>query len=513
MLTAMWNCLQRAPPRGTYRQLADRCLARFVVPSAGALPSPRKPRVGVVVTPWQQTAVPFYLVEWAARLRRDGMQVEFIWDVWPNLTGQPTDEEKIVFGVLRDISQRFQIPIVTPVTQGKFRKDLTMRLECLAFEAVTRDLRREPFWDDPAVRAEAERLREHAGRVEAFLGARGYAWILVPGGVWAVSGVYWEAAMAQSIGLTTFDSGAGLLCFQHGGPAAHFPDLATSMRTLTESCSSSPTLRRRVETWVNNRLEVRRRGEDEFQLQPVGSQLPAGPAHVVVPLNYRLDTAAMCRQRLFRSVNDWIRALVDWAVARPNVVIAFRQHPCEKIPAYRSAEDYTWIPAAGPNIRLIAAEDPINTYDLLRACKVVLPYSSRVGIEAAIFGKSVVLAASAYYESMPFASVPASRDAYFARIEELLASTRQQTDRERCSAYAAYFVAENYGLHRTHFTPMPVDFEIWSSFSPDELWAQDQHGVFLRALVERRPAAELLLEQQFAAWETKPAGSQPAKTS
>jgi len=501
MLTTLWDRLpSRRKPWDNYKNLADRCLGRHVVSGIDGLPSPRGPRVGVVVTPWQKTAVPFYLVEWAIRLRRDGVEVEFIWDVWPNVARQGSTEEKIILGLLRSISERFQIPVVSPFAEGDFAKDLTLRLKCLAFESVTRDLRREPSWDDPAVRAEAERLCEHAGRVEAFLGARSYAWILVPGGVWAVSGVYWEATEAQGIGLTTFDSGAGLLCFQHGGPAAHFPDLAKSMRILTENCSNSPALRQRVETWVKDRLEVRRRGEDEFQLQPLSSKPPAAMAQVVVPLNYRLDTAAMCRQRLFHGVNEWIRALVDWALARPKVVIAFRQHPCERIPDYQSREDYSWISAAAPNIHFIAAEDPINTYDLIRTCRVVLPYSSRVGIEAAILGKPVVLAASTYYESMPFVSVPESREAYFNRIEELLAGAVQQTEREHCSACAAYFVAEKYGLHRTHFTPMPMDFEIWSHLSPNDLWAQDHNEVFARAIVERRSVAELLLEQQFVEW-------------
>ena len=502
MIAALLNRLHRVTrPRDTYRQQADHCLARLAAPPAGSLPPTGRARVGVVVTPWQQTAVPFYLVEWAVRLRRDGVQVEFIWDVWPSVAGQRSAEETIIFEVLQAISKRFQIPVLNPVAEGEFAKDLTIRLERLAFEAVTRDLKREPLWDDPAVRSEAERLRAHAGRVEAFLGLREYAWILMPGGVWAVSGVYWEAVETLGIGLTTFDSGAGLLCLQHGGPAAHFPDLAASMRMLTEACSNSPAIRRKVETWVNDRIEVRRRGEDEFRLQPASNQLPVGTAHVVVPLNYRLDTAAMCRQRLFRTVNEWIRAVVDWAVARPDVVIAFRQHPCEKIPDYRSCEDYSWIPAAGANIRFIAAEDPVNTYDLLRACSVVLPYSSRVGIEAAIFGKPVVLAASAYYEDMPFVSVPESSDAYFSQIDLALAGSVRQTDRERCSAYAAYFVAENYGLHRTRFTPMPVDFEVWSRFSPGELWAQDRNEVFARAVGERRAAADLLLQEQIAAWE------------
>jgi len=505
MIASLWNRLRCASlPRDVYRKSADQFLARLLAPSQDALPSVVGPRVGVVVVPWQRTAVPFYLIEWALRLRRDGVRVELIWDVWPNSPDRPTAEEATIARLLRAVSRRFDIPVVSPAAAGDSNKEMTVRLERLAFEGVTRELKREPVWGDPAVSTKAEKLRAHAGRVESFLAGRGYAWILLPGGVWAISGVYWEATQTQGIGVTTFDSGTGLLCFQHGGPAAHFPDLAPSMLALTEHCMTSPVVRRHVEDWVNNRLEIRRRGEDEFQLQPTGGRSSTGAVHILVPLNYRLDTAAMCRQRLFRSVNEWLHALVDWAVSHPDVVIVFRQHPCEKIPAYRSGEDYSWIPAAGANLRFIAAEDPVNTYDLIRSCRVVLPHSSRVGIEAAIFGKPVVLAASTYYETMPFASAPESPSAYFSGIEELLARPPEQTERERCAALAAYFVAENYGLYRTHFTPVASDFEIWARSSSKELWKQDNNEVFVRALIERRPAADLLLEKQIAAWEKMP---------
>lgn len=123
MIGAVWNRLQRAArPRGSYPQLADRCLARFAALEGKPLPASRGPRVGVVVTPWQETAVPFYLIEWAVRLRRDGVNVEFIWDVWPNVKRQPSREETVVLGLLQAISQRFQIPVVSPDMEGTAQK-------------------------------------------------------------------------------------------------------------------------------------------------------------------------------------------------------------------------------------------------------------------------------------------------------------------------------------------------------------------------------------------------------
>jgi hypothetical protein len=273
------------------------------------------------------------------------------------------------------------------------------------------------------------------------------------------------------------------------------------MQMLAEKCLENESVRRKVEEWVEERLSIRRKGEDEFHLQPQGETSAQKPTDIVVPLNYRLDTAAMCRQRLFPSVNEWMRALVNWAQSHPDISIVFRQHPCEKIPAYRSKEDYSWLSeGSASNIRFIAAEDSVNTYDLLAGCRIVLPYSSRVGIEGGIFGKAVVLAAHAYYEKMAFVQAAHSKEAYFDLIEMSLKNPVEQTFEQRCSAFAAYYVAENFGLHITNFTPIPSDFESWVDEDPDMLWSKDRASVFLKAAISRKPAADLLVEALIEQW-------------
>jgi hypothetical protein len=465
-----------------------------------SLPRSTGTKVGVLVSPWQQTAVPFYLIEWAICLRRQGLDVEFIWDVWPNQTGISTSEEKGILLALEAAETAFGIRTFRlSVSELSVAKESTTRvsprLTLLALETVTRNRGREPQLDDPDVTGEEQHLRAHAQHVERAIAQKRYSWILVPGGVWSVSGVYWDICETLGIDLTTFDSGQGLLCFQHGGPAAHFPDLNSSMQMLTEKCLENESVRRKVEEWVDKRLSIRRRGEDEFRLQPQGDTSVQKPADIVVPLNYRLDTAAMCRQKLFPSVNAWMHALVNWVQSRPDISIVFRQHPCEKIPAYRSKEDYSWISErSASNIRFIAAEDSVNTYDLLAGCRVVLPYSSRVGIEGGVFGKSVVLAAHTYYERMAFVQIADSKEEYFDLIATSLKEPNGQTFAERCSAYAAYYVAENFGLHKTTFTPIPSDFETWVSQDPALLWSKDSASIFLQAAISRKPAADLLVE-------------------
>jgi hypothetical protein len=500
MISKLLHPFRRKTPADPFVGLVERYCRRIRKYRRLSLPDFLATKVGVLIAPWQKTAVPFYLIEWAICLRRNGLDVEFIWDVWPNETGISTSEENGILLTLEAAEtafgiRTFRLPGIGLSGTKETTTRVSPRLALLAFETVTRNRGREPQLGDPDVIGEEQRLRAHAQRVEGTIAQKRYSWILVPGGVWSVSGVYWDICETLGIGLTTFDSGPGLLCFQHGGPAAHFPDLNSSMQMLAKKFLKNESVRRKIEEWVEERLSIRRKGEDEFRLQPQGETSAQKPTDIVVPLNYRLDTAAMCRQRLFPSVNEWMRALVNWAQSHPDTSIVFRQHPCEKIPAYRSKEDYSWISErSSPNIRFIAAEDSVNTYDLLASCRVVLPYSSRVGIEGGVFGKSVVLAAHAYYENMAFVQVASSKEEYFDLIVASLKGPPVQTFEERCSAYAAYYVAENFGLHKTAFTPIPSDFETWVNQDPALLWTKDNASIFLKAAISRKPVADLLVE-------------------
>lgn len=53
-----------------------------------------------------------------------------------------------------------------------------------------------------------------------------------------------------------------------------------------------------------------------------------------------------------------------------------------------------------PNLTVIGAEDNIDTYALIDAATTILTFSSTVGVEAAFWGKSTILAGRAFYEHL-----------------------------------------------------------------------------------------------------------------
>ena len=101
---------------------------------------------------------------------------------------------------------------------------------------------------------------------------------------------------------------------------------------------------------------------------------------------------------------------------------------------------------------------------------------------------------------MAFSQVARSREAYFDLIEMSLKNPVEQTLEQRCSAYAAYYVAEAFGLYKTNFTAIPSDFESWVGEDPDVLWSKDRASVFLKAAISRKPVANFLVEELLEQW-------------
>ncbi|MGH8048881.1 MAG: hypothetical protein ACREKL_16690, partial [Chthoniobacterales bacterium] len=319
-------------------------------------------KVGVVISPWVETAVPYYSLEWALRLDQAGFDVEVLWDPEDVIGSAHLQvEENAIRRTLDLLPERITFRPL-PQKSGHRYEGGRELLEEVLFENETRRAGREPSeWEVPG----SEFFFDHAQRVLETVQASGFHWLFVPGGVWGVTSLYWNACAELGIALTTYDSGDGQICLHHGGPAAHFPDVVPAIRRLAGIAMDDSSVMHEIERWTDERMKVREAGDDEFKLQPKQATT-AGGFDVVVPLNYRIDTAAMCRQRLFPSVNHWIRALVEWAQSNPAVSVVFRQHPCEKIEAYRSNEDYRWInELQNPRLRFVAADEAVNTYQLI----------------------------------------------------------------------------------------------------------------------------------------------------
>ena len=496
-----WQALQRVrrPNRKKHRfqEAVDLYLQRWKrFPGARQASVPRG-GVGVVVMPWLGTAVPLYSLECARQLAASGVPVTIIWDATNLFNCAPsTWEIAQLERVIAAARSEFDVVNAADAPEDQLG-ECTSFSELLAENAVKtqrgEDGVAELLANNPMLEKD---MRVHMAKVRGLLYARQFEWLLLPGGVWAVSGVYASVAAETGLSVTTYDCGPGSLFIGHDGIAAHFCDVPKAVIEVLDETSDDPEECKRMTEAAQQQLEIRMRGDDEYRLQPVASSASANYEwDIIAALNLRWDSAALCRQRLFASVGEWLSRLLDWVEQQPKARLALRQHPCEKFAEFRGTDDFSKLlakhPKLGGRATYIFAEDRINTYDLIAGAKVVLPFTSRVGIEAVMMGKPVILGTRCYYESCGFTTNPATVAEYFAAISNALSGSLKVSAEARARACVAYYLTECCLELKTCFTPAPSDFLQWVHEPPEKIWSNLENKDLLSSLMSREPLVQL----------------------
>jgi hypothetical protein len=221
-------------------------------------------------------------------------------------------------------------------------------------------------------------------------------------------------------------------------------------------------------------------------VQPVAASEATGPRYdVLLLLNLRWDSAALCRHRLFSNITDWITQVLAWGESHPTARIAIRQHPCERLPGFGGTDDYGRLlpnhPRLAGRVTYLSAHETVNTYDLLARAKAALPFTSRVGVEAGLLGCPVILGSKCYYADCGFGWYPRTGAEYFACLDKAMDNQLIVTDEAREAAMVTYYLAECCMELKTRFTPAPVDFAEWVKIPPAELWQRPENVDIIEA--------------------------------
>lgn len=497
---------KRLPARRTaysFHQAADQFRKRLDVWAAEPKPPASKGRVAVLVTPWLDTPVPLFSVEIALALRAEGWQPVFICDfsqlafneVAPVLL---TEIERMSCELSR-FGER--ISVTQEASETPPPEDLDSLIRENAVWRTKGEELAETFLKGYANLHET--YAAHFSRVRNVLVRAQADWLLLPGGVFGVSGLYLRAAKLLRLQFTTYDSGPGRFFAAHDGIAAHSSDLPVAHGLLSQELRGNPkrlaTIRTIVDETVNDRQELR----DPFKFQAVA---PTGrtdfASDMLVCLNYRADTAALFRTRAFPNIREWVMAVLDYAERRGNLRVNIRPHPVTRQPHVRSTDQLGEAVLArdpeGRYSRWISADAPVSSYDLLNTTRVVLPFTSTVGIEAALLGKPVILGSRAYYESLGFVHAAANATAYFELIDQALNNEKPVTDSQREQAALTLYLMLKCRSVYTSFTPQPSDFVRWMQESPGQLWARPEMLDIRSALSTRQCLAWLRHQRLFA---------------
>lgn len=450
--------------------------------------------VGVVVVPWVSTPVPWFSVVLGLGLARRGANVIFIWDdsVFPMPSSQLDSENEWIDRILESVRPYFPVARLSEEQPRPPHADDEAVLDRLVQLNLVWTLRADtPTEAELASAQQTHRyLGEALSRIYGLLERAAFRYVVVPGGVRGTSGLYLRAGCEAGTRVATFDSGFGWSVACPDGVVAHQVDVPRAFETLYRA--TGPELHEAVEA-ARAEYERRIRGSDRmaYQTAPLEPVEDLPDDAILMPLSVEWDAAALGRHHIFQDSADWLVATVGHLLEHTEAPVIVRQHPSERRELERSR--FRVGPLLGerfghhPRFRFVGAEEDINTYNLLERARLVLPYVSTIGIEAAALGKTVIPAGRPYYGALGFTWNANSRDEYFDLIGRAMAGTLPPLPDQTRRAWLCFYI--NAVVYRvfTDFSPQPVDFWKWCRLKPEALFASPEVEDLLIAIDEDRP--------------------------
>lgn len=208
---------------------------------------------------------------------------------------------------------------------------------------------------------------------------------------------------------------------------------------------------------------------------------------VLIPLNVMWDAAAIGINQVFETEQEWLIETVNYLLKCTSVNIMVREHPVQmQLKKYNNA-DYREIleKEFGKNDRLkvVKYNDKINTYEFIDHCKLILPLSSTIGVEAAFMGKQVIVHSKCYYSKLHFVKAAKTKEEYFSLIELALNNNFTIDCKKIDEAYISYYLLMNSRIETIFSEANPE----WLYHSLEELSCDESVKAILNAIVNDIP--------------------------
>jgi len=158
----------------------------------------------------------------------------------------------------------------------------------------------------------------------------------------------------------------------------------------------------------------------------------------VVPVytNVIFDTSQEHANASFNNMFEWLESTMQITRDYPDTLFIVRAHPDEardnktsREPVSQWMQDNGWL--MNKNIHFIGPSDYVSSYELIKLAKFVLIYNSRIGLEAAMLGKTVVSGGLTGYQNSGAVIFPDRPETYKKQTIELLVADSIAEDAQR----------------------------------------------------------------------------------
>lgn len=463
-------------------------------------PSHHPKNIAVLVLPWLSTDVPWFSIVSGLFLARRGNKVIFIFDDFP--FGKKPLAFSLITTCLRNV-----LKLLTPnyailhlrnfFLSGDLSSDQLSHIERLAQLNAVWALRGEMDSNgrQQYIDVISKQLATSYSAIRSLMVEPEFDVIFIPGGVYGASGIWRECSISAGVRVASFDSGGyGTLMLAADGIAAQLHDIPRAFDLLKALPNFGDEKQFILDT-ASAEMKRRRAGTDKFASQMISKtekELNFDNG-VLIALNSSWDSAALGLHVFFENSTQWIVETTRWLIDNTDVKILIRQHPAERLEIARTSDNYKKLLTDNfgdsDRVHFIAADAPVNTYDLLPLVSTVLVYTSTIGVEAAGLGKVVITPSDSYYSELGFVWHADSKETYFKHLYNAIAENYKVTSSMKDDAMCCYYLTQCCNWVFTPFNP--EGFSDWSSYTLDALYKTETVQKVLTSIQDNVPVAFL----------------------
>ncbi|NFA59971.1 hypothetical protein K8O96_15060 [Clostridium sporogenes] len=393
-----------------------------------------KEKISVLVSNFSFSSSPFYLITIAVMLKVRGNDVEIIWDdlegldeLYYNHDNMTSTQNEIIGEILNYVNERFNIKIIKISEMGLEYLDSDDIKELKKLSKINTILKyRKIFFDKEHEEYEKKCfkiLKYNLKKIKYLFNNFKMGKIVSFTGIHEKTGLYTWVAKEYNIQVFSYDASISNIILTTDGVATH----CKHIEKIVMENKLDDNLSRKFINFAENNFNKRLMSSnniDSYVYQKVkyDEKNNKYKYDIIVPLNICWDAAALGFDSIFDSIGDWLIQTIKYILENTNAKVAVRQHPAERF--FNSGEDIKLELknrfGNNPRFTYISGEDEINTYNLIKSAKLVLPHTSTIGIESVLLNKPVIMATSAYYSNMSFVKKAKSKEEYFLLIKDIL---------------------------------------------------------------------------------------------
>lgn len=301
--------------------------------------------------------------------------------------------------------------------------------------------------DEDRIAKSYQILQRNLKVIKAYFKKHSYDVICLLTGLHRHRNLYTYICQNKGIRVSTYDSEVtNVTLYCASGLASHADDIN---KVVKENWFTEDEKRKIVKMAKENFKQRRMATYDRklYSYQPILDQKEiTKPYDIIVPLNVLWDAAALARDRIFGSYTEWLQETIDYIMENTDATIMIREHPAQVYLKEYNHEDINKILKIdnyNERVYICRAEEKINTYQYIEQAKLVLPYTSTLGVEAILLNKPIITHTNCYYDDLNFSLRAINRNDYFKKIKEALLKEVVITEGQKSEAYLTYFLQMN----------------------------------------------------------------------